>query len=324
MAAGLRARGWIVDVRELDPSFPRPTVSALNEAARVLAALPGGAPVLIDGLAFGAMPAEAEHEAARLRLVALVHLPLAAEIGLERAEAIRLEAGERRALAAARRTIVTGRATASVVEGYGVRRGAIAIVEPGTDRAPLATGSRRGEPVHVVSVAAMTPGKGHEILVRALGRIPDDNWRLTCAGSVERHPATAGRVRELVRCSGLEDRVSLVGELSAAALAAVYESADVFVHPSLHETYGMVVAEALARGLPVVGTATGAIPDLVGADAGLIVPPRDEEALARALSCVITDASTRARMAAGARRVRDRLPTWDDAADAMVAALAGI
>jgi glycosyltransferase involved in cell wall biosynthesis len=120
----------------------------------------------------------------------------------------------------------------------------------------------------------------------------------------------------------LGKQVALVGELDATALSALYDSADVFVHASLHETYGMVVAEALARGVPVVGSATGAIPDLVGSDAGVLVPPGDAAALESALSSVIDDADVRDRLAAGARRVRDRLPTWDDAVDKMVNLLA--
>src|SRR3990172_3344138 len=94
MVAGLRAGGWTVGVRELDDSFPRPTAAALDDAARVLAAIPDGTTVVIDGLAFGAMPAEVEREASRLRLVALVHMPLAAEIGLDADTAARLEASE--------------------------------------------------------------------------------------------------------------------------------------------------------------------------------------------------------------------------------------
>ena len=221
--------------------------------------------------------------------------------------------------------IVTGDAIAIELKAYGVHREAIAVVEPGTDRAPLATGSRPGvgDPLHLVSVAAITPGKGHEILLRALGRLRHRPWRLTCAGSVERHPATVAALRDMLLADGLDDRVSFAGELDAGALAALYDSADLFVHPTLHETYGMVVAEALAHGLPVVSTATGAIPDLVGTDAGLLVTPGDLDALTDALSAVLADDDLRGRLAAGARRVRDRLPTWDDASDKMAVALAG-
>jgi glycosyltransferase involved in cell wall biosynthesis len=181
--------------------------------------------------------------------------------------------------------------------------------------------------LHLLSVAAITAGKGHEILFRALESIPLHDWRLTCAGSLERDPSTVDRLRAWLRASGLQDRISLAGELDEDAVEACYDSADVFVLATLHETYCMAVAEALAHGLPVVSTTTGAIPELVGASgngeqpAGLLVPPGNVEAMTAALSTLVGDARLRGQFAEGARRVRDRLPTWDEAADQMAAAL---
>ena len=341
MALRLRGRGWSVEMRELDGSLPYPTSAALDEAARALAAIPDQRTVLIDGLAFGALPAEVEREASRLRIVALIHLPLAAEIGLSAEAAAGLESGERRALASASLVIVTGKGTMAAVASYGVPSSLIAVVEPGTDRAPLARGSDSSDtsdtshrgPLQLLCVATLNLGKGHDILFRALGAIRDLDWHLTCAGSLDRDPATVQRLRTRLRADGLEDRVSLVGELDAASLAACYDAADVFVLPTLHETYGMAVAEALAHGLPVVSTTTGAIPELVNlsglsgtegvcdGSAGLLVPPGDSDALRIALAHVIGDVDLRARLADGARRVRDRLPTWEDAVDKMAAAL---
>jgi glycosyltransferase involved in cell wall biosynthesis len=329
IVAGLRARGWRIDVQELDSSFPRPTVTALAQAARALAAIPDHATVLIDGLAIGAMPAEVEREAARLRIVALVHLPLAAEIGLDREAAAALEASERRALAAAAHVIVTGRQTIEALAAYGVGLDRMTAVEPGTNRAPLSRGSTGG-PLELLCVATLNPGKGHEILIRARAAIRDRSWHLTCAGSLERDPATVEHVRATVAREGLDDRVSLAGEVGPEALEACYDRADVFVLATLHETYGMAVAEALAHGLPVISTSTGAIPDLVadgaaaagvGGPAGIVVPPCDQHALADALSRVLGDARAREELAGGARRVRDRLPTWEDASGKMAAAL---
>src|ERR1700681_306077 len=295
IVAGLRDRGWAVAVQELDDSFSRPPVAARHHAARVLAEIPDGSPVLIDGLALGAMPDEAEHEAARLRLIALVHHPLADETGVDESTAVALEKSERRALAAARLVVVTSRSTAAALTRYGVGPDRIAVVEPGTDRAPLARGSR-GAALHLLCVAALIPRKGHEVLFRALTMMPDLEWRLTCAGSLKRDPSTAERLRVRLRSDGLEDRVTFAGEVDAATLTALYDGADLFVLPTLHEGYGMAVAEALACGLPVIGTAAGAIAELVPRDvhpdvgaqtrdawlqldsvAGLLVPPGDHE-----------------------------------------------
>jgi glycosyltransferase involved in cell wall biosynthesis len=128
----------------------------------------------------------------------------------------------------------------------------------------------------------------------------------------------------MIRELELGDRVSLAGDLDAAALEAVYDRSDVFVLATLRETYGMAVAEALAHGLPVVSTATGAIPKLVGSDAGLVVTPGDVAGLTGALTRVIVDSALRARLADAARRVRDSLPTWEATIAKMEAALGTI
>ena len=321
MTQGLRQRGWSVGVRELDESFPYPTPAALEHAARVLAEVRSGTLVLVDGLALGAMPAVIEHEASRLRIVALVHLPLAAEVGIDRETAARLGEAERRALDAAALIIVTGRATLPILAEYRIARDRVVVVEPGTARAPVARGSG-GAPLRLLSVATLNPAKAHEIMLEALAAVPHGGWHLTCAGSLTRHPATVERVRATMCRLGLEERVSLVGDLDAGKLAECYEGADVFVLATLRETYGMAVAEALAHGLPVVSTTTGAIPDLVGDDAGLLAPPGDTAAFARALARVLGDAGLRARLTDGARRVRGRLQSWEQAFGKMAAALA--
>jgi glycosyltransferase involved in cell wall biosynthesis len=326
IAAGLRDLGWSVDIREIDGDFPYPSSAVREEASRVLASIPSGAYVLIDGLALGAMPAQIEHEASRLNVIALVHMSLAADVGIDPETAAALEAGERRALSASALIVVTGASTADALVRCGVTGRRIVVVEPGTDRVPLARGS--GGPLpHLLCVATLNPGKGHDLLFRALAAVPKRTWRLTCAGNVDRSRATVERLRTLLRTLDLENQVSLVGELDAGALARCYDEADLFVLATLHETYGMAVAEALARGLPVVATATGSIPELVfggSADAGIVVPPGNLGRLTEALSAVISDAALCARLAAGARAARERLPSWEDASRRMAAALEGL
>jgi glycosyltransferase involved in cell wall biosynthesis len=321
IADGLRSLGWSIDVRELDASFPRPTPAALTQAADVLAGIPSEGVALVDGLALGAMPDEIEREVRRLRIVALVHLPLADEIGLDRETALRLAGSEQRALSASAFVVVTGSASARAVARYGVGKDRIAIVEPGTEPALLARGSAPDGPLHLLSVATLNPGKGHDILLRALADIRDVDWRLTCAGSATRHPPTTARLEAMVRDLNLAARVSFAGEVDAATLAMLYDAADLFVLATHHETYGMAVAEALARGLPVVSTRAGAIPDLVGDAAGVLCAPGDAEAFANALAMVLRDPDLRERLAAGARFARERLPTWNAAAAKMAAVL---
>ena len=170
----------------------------------------------------------------------------------------------------------------------------------------------------------LNPGKGHDMLLQALARVPAINWQLTCAGSTTRDPVTAARVQALARLAGPAGSRAIHRRADGQALDRAYDAADVFVLATRQETYGMAVAEALARCLPVVSTTTGAIPALVGDEAGLLVPPGDVEALAHALTRVIGDEALRRRLTAGAARVRSRLPSWDEAARRFGAALEGL
>jgi glycosyltransferase involved in cell wall biosynthesis len=328
--AGLRDKGWTVEAVQLAGTFPHPGPDARVEAARRLSRIPDGGLVVVDGLALGALPKEAEHEHGRLRLVGLVHHPLADETGLAPSVAAALEATETRALAAVRHVIVTSERTAAALSRYSVMPERITVVVPGTDRAPLARAYRAsGAPSHdgnltFLCVASLTPRKDHESLFNAFAMLSERRWDLRCAGAVDRESPTGTRLLALLADAGLTHRVSLLGVQSEAEVAAEYDGADVFVLPTRYEGYGMAAAEALARGLPVISTPTGAIADLVGNDAGILVPPGDTPALAAALARVIDDAELRARLAAGARRVRARLPTWDDSIDRMDAVLSRI
>lgn len=319
MAEGLRQRGWSVQIAELDAGFPYPTGAALEHASRVLGAIRSGTIVLVDSLVLSAVPDLIEREAKRLPIVALVHLPVSADRSLDRDAAARFEEAERRALGVARLVVVTGTAARPLIERFRISPSRTVVVEPGTDRAPLARGSGAG-PLTLLTVATLNPGKGHVVLLGALAAIRDLAWRSICAGSLTRHAATADRVRALAAQLKLDERVSLVGDLDAGALAGWYDRADIFVLASLQETYGMAVAEALARGLPVIATTAGAIPELVGDTAGILVPPGDVRALAEAIARALSDAALRARLAEGARRVRDELRNWTTAS----AELAGV
>lgn len=322
MVEGLRGRGWRVEVHELDSSFPEPRPAALADAARVLSKIADSEVVVVDGLAFGAMPDVLEPHQKRLNFVAIVHMPLALEFGIDAAVADWRGEQELRALRIARAVIVTGRATIDALSQMGHAFPAPVLIEPGCDTAQLARGSETGT-VRLLCVAAVTSGKGHEALIRALTEV-DGGWTLVCAGSLTRDTQTACRLAELVESSSMRHRVRMTGELTPGQLAAEYDRADVFVLNTRFETYGMAVSEAIAHGLPVVSTRTGAIPDLAGTEAGLLVPVGDEKALRAALATMVADAHARARYREGAARARSRLQPWNTAADRLAVALDAI
>ena len=322
--AALRARACRVDVVDLGDGFPHvgPDQRALA-LARLLSA-PSDAPVVVDGLALGALPAEA-HQAARSHcLIALIHHPLALETGLSAAEADALRASEISALAAVRCVITTDHSTAATLsESYDVARQRITVALPGTPQVARAHGNSDGVP-HVLAVGAVVPRKGHELLVAALAELRDLPWRLTIVGDRIRSPATAAKLDGLIEHAGLIDRISCTGAVTAERLDALYRGADIFAQPSWFEGYGMALADALAYGLPVVATRTGAAVRNVGPKAGRLVAPGDTGALSRALRTLLADAHARADCAAAARAAARALPSWDDTAAIFQRVLAGV
>jgi glycosyltransferase involved in cell wall biosynthesis len=305
---GLAALGWRTAVVDLGDGFPFPTNAARAAARTRLAALPIGPPIVIDGLAFGALPEAAAALGATHSLVALVHHPLALETGLSAAASASLRASERAALACARHVIATSTTTARLLAAdYDVPSERLSVVEPGTER--VATRPHRVEGViALLAVGAVVPRKGYDVLVAALARLKHLPWRLVIAGDCGRSVDTFRRLVADVAALGLSDRVRLAGTVTAEELASLYASADLFVLPSRFEGYGMAYAEAIAHGVPVIGTNAGAIPETVPADAGVLVPPDDVDMLAATLQRLMDNPAERERLAAGARATA--FPSW--------------
>jgi glycosyltransferase involved in cell wall biosynthesis len=299
---GLRARGRRVWVIEL---------SAQADQTAAFAAIGDGTTIVVDGLALPDLRQMIAAEACRLRLVALVHHPLAAETGLSHTQAAQATRLEATLLPRFRGVLCPSRKTAAAVASYGVSADRIAVVPPGTTK-PRAYYRRspRGPVRSLLCVASLVPRKGHRVLIDALARIRHLDWELLCIGSLDRDPATTRSVRGTISAAGLGRRVALAGEWLPATLPRAYRAADIFVLPSFHEGYGMAYAEAMAHGLPIIATTAGAIPETVPRNAGLLVPPGDPAALAGALRRVLSEPSLAARLAAGSRAQGERLPTW--------------
>ena len=356
MARELRARAWQVEVHEVEGTFPPHLAphlapeeeSAVRHLGIVLEALPEGALVLLDGLAMGGMPdpGPLSRHAERLCLVSLVHHPLFLETGLspERRELLRTR--EAAALSHCRGVITTSAHTAGEVEALGVPGLRVRVAPPGTDPAPISRGPDPGDPPVLLCVASVVPRKGHDVLVEALARLRDRRpgpWVARLVGSLERAPDFVRKVEAQIRSQGLEERVHLEGEVSDAELEAHYDGASVFVLASHHEGFGMVLTEALARGLPVVATTGGAVRDTVPGGAARLVTPGNAEALAGALEEALdaalgeASAGASARASAGAsgegevaaretareagRQRAAALPDWTEAAAVLEAGL---
>lgn len=314
MAAELHKAGWQVDIIGLGDGFPHPNERQREHAIGLIAGLAPGPTVVVDGLALGALPELGAAWSPQRALVALVHHPLALETGLTPAEASAMATSERTALALARHVIVTSTATArALVVDYGVPENHLTICRPGTDRGatePKAPGAA----IRLLSVGSVVQRKGHDVLVEALASLKHLPWHLKIVGDKTRDTVVTRALEALVLSHALGDRITLAGELRDDQVANSYTEADIFVLASRHEGYGMAYAEAMAHGLPVVGTTAGAIPETVPAGAGILVPPDDAVALAAALRRLIEDSNERQRLADGACAAAAALPTWQDSA----------
>lgn len=317
----LRKLGLLVEYLPLDSSFPFPDNQALQNADRAFAALPDRAVVLVDGLAFGAMAQCASRHADRLRLVALCHHPLALESGLSAPQQQAFLESERISLQCARAVIVTSANTARTLsELFALPRAKIRVAQPGTDRAVFSPCA--GEPPVLLCVATLTRRKAHDVLIDALAAVDDIPWQARFVGGEEFDPHWGAQLRQQIAAAGLEGRISLLG--SVDELAGEYLNADLFVLPSRYEGYGMVFAEALSYGLPIVAARTGAVADVVPETAGLLVPTEDTDALALALRTVLTDRPLYESLRSGAQAAAQSLSTWQDTARIVFDCLADI
>lgn len=311
----MRVLGWQVETLNLGEEYPRPSPQSRAAARERLGAQPGDRPMVIDGLAFGALPDVAKDLCASHQLIALVHHPLALEAGLSPDEAKALRVSERQALASARKVITTSAFTARLLASdYDVPAERLTVVRPGNDPIPPARRTVRDK-IALLAVGAVVPRKGYDTLIAALTALRDLPWRLTIVGDRARDVETSTRLESAVTRCLLKERITFTGAVSTERLAEHYADADLFVLASRFEGYGMAFAEALAHGLPIVGTTAGAIVETVPPDAGILVGPDDVPALSDALRRLITDADLRNVLAAGARSGAAALPTWRQSAE---------
>ena len=289
---GLAALGWTVYEH---------AVRDASALAAAVARIPDGAVVLLDGLIASPAPEALVPHAHRLRQVVLMHMPFGDD-------------DERAVLEAATAVVTTSEWTRRRLgDLYDLPADRVHVAQPGVDAAALAPGSAAGDAL--LCVAAVTPGKGHDVLIDGLAMAADLSWHCTCVGSLDRDPVFASSVRRRARDNGLGDRVRFPGPRTGPELDRAYVDADLLVLASYAETYGMVITEALARGLPVIAADVGGVTEALGCGddgtrPGLLVPPGDPAALRAALRSWLGDAELRERLRQAARERRASLRGW--------------
>lgn len=324
--AGLTSLGWTVREHVVPGPWPWPARDAVRALRAVVERIPDGSTVLVDGIIASATPDVLVPASRRLRLVVVVHLPLG-ETFPGSGDVATVRRDERAVLEAADAVVVTSAWTRRrVLARYDLDPATVHVAEPGTDRAHPTRS--RPDGVRLVQVAPLTAIKGHDVLLDALGRLTDLDWSLRLVGATDLEVAYAASLGPALDTLG--DRVSLTGALGRAEVDAVLAETDLLVVPSRTETYGMAATEALARGIPVVASAVGGLPETLrgtGTDddlPGAVVAPDDAEALAAVLRGWLEDETLRARWRAAARRRRPALHGWDRTALVVADVLADV
>ena len=308
----LRDQGWTVTLLSLEGDYPFPTPQQLEAAKQLLESIEDNTDVVIDGLAYSVMPEQLAQHSSRLKLIALIHHPLALETDLTRKQSSALKKLETSALSLSHHVITTSESTAAALADYQVPAHKVSAVPPGVDAARIATGSEDSVP-NLLCVATLTARKGHGILLDALKQLENKPWHLYCAGSLQRDMKTVDRLSQQREVLDLTQRVSFVGELDDAALDNYYQQADLFLLPSFHEGYGMVLDEAISHGLPIIASDAGAIADTVPTGAGVLVQPGNANALSSAIRQFLDDEQQRKQMRDCALQARESQRSWRQA-----------
>jgi glycosyltransferase involved in cell wall biosynthesis len=316
----LGAQGWEAHERAVNGFWGTPHAASFAGLEETLRGIPDDAVVLLDGLIASTAPEVLVPQASRLRLVVLVHMPLG-----HRPPDDDARRQEREVLDAAAATVTTSAwARRRLIELYDLPADRVHVAEPGAPAAEPATGTDAGG--SLLCVSAVTSEKGHDILLGALESISALSWHCTCVGTLDRDPAFVEGLRQRALDAGLDERVSFAGLRTGPDLDRAYRSADLLVHASRAETYGLVVTEALARGVPVIATEVGGLPEALGEGAsgtrpGLLVSPEDPTALGDALSAWLGDAELRARLRRAAHERRESLHPWSTTASTVAQVL---
>src|SRR6056297_3999379 len=318
LLAALRDTGRDVAHIRLPDGFPHPSDAQMAEACDLLAQVSADRVLIVDGLAFGALPTDALTRI-DAPIVALVHHPLAHESGLPTPEAERLRALETANLARSAHILVPSPHIKDVLlADYAIDAHHITVIRPGRpDLSPQGLPTPVPPDPHapplILSVGLLHPRKGHDILIDALAQITDLPWRAVIVGA----PWAPGHAETLTRQingADLAGRVHLAGRIDRASLDRHYHEAYVFALATRYEGYGIVFDEALIHGLPIVSTTADAVPGTVPQDAGTLVAPEDASAFATALRHLLRDKTRHAAQSAAARQAAAALPGWPDAA----------
>ena len=252
-------------------------------------------------------------------LVTIVHQVLGRQ-PLPRIQQMFYRAVEQRYFKSVDGFIFNSDTTRANVEALVGRQNTAVVASPGGDRmgclsdeTDIDARSRQEGPLQLISVCNLTPNKGVLPMIEGLSRLPSGIWRLELVGSLTMDRIYVSRIKSLISRRGLEDRIEMPGPLDGDKLAEKLKAGHVFVLPFSYEGFGIACLEAMAWGLPVVGSSRGALNEYIrdGIN-GVLIQPGDIEDLTRQVRKLHDD---RKRLAAYGREALETFhsrPTWQD------------
>ena len=307
----LRLLGWNITVYSTANSSPGEEGRVAEDLESILSGIEDNEVVILDGLVMGQQPLVLGQHAHRLRMISLLHHPLSEESGLTELEKDRLFHSEKAAVASCIGVITTSDFTSQQLNNMGVLESIIKTVIPGTDRSPISMGPHKTFSPRFLCVASVIPRKGLDTLVESLSQIMHLDWECICAGSLDRNPGYASTILKMARDKELKGRILFTGECSQSTIDKFYHISSIFVLPSMYEGYGMVLTEAAIRGLPIISTTAGAIPNTLKGINAVLVPPGDTQSLAKAMEQALADETPDSEgFTIRANQAQKHFPNW--------------
>jgi len=314
LVEGLKKKGHDVEVYRLGDDFPFPSEDSLNHCHKVIKSIPSAEPIIIDSLAFGTIPSILKEVSATNPIVALIHLPLSMDPNYSAYQRTLFTSPEMEAFSLATKFVVSSEYTFEILLNLGIEAHKINLIIPGIDHFPQKKNYPE-KPAKLLSIANLCRSKDHAILVRALTALKDKDWVLHCYGNLDMDRDCLADFQAMIRKNSLQKKILVHATISGKELSDAYLDADLFVHPSDFEIYGMALAEALAHGIPVIASTGGGICKTVPAKMGQFFKPSDVYGLQSILEELFENPDVYKKLYTQALTFAKNAQTWEKSAD---------
>ncbi|NBC83494.1 MAG: glycosyltransferase [Bacteroidetes bacterium] len=299
-----------------DDDFPFPSDRTIIECDKWLQNTHTGAVLIIDSLIPGTIPDLLKKYKHKYSYVALMHLPLSLNPDIDGQNKKNIAFYESVALQCTDHIVVTSERTYDYLMQSGVENKPVSIIPPGTDPVKI-NRQYPANPVNLLSVSHILPHKRQMDIIEALSALTNYPWTLTICGDTNIKPQYYEELLKLVSKHNLEKRIIFEGKVEHDELTTYYSRADLFIHASEYETYGMVVAEAISHKLPMITSDFGGLFGSGSPVAALIYEPGNIRQLQGCLKKLFDKPDAYKQLVDGYNENSFQLPDWRESAQKM-------